>query len=102
MRISLNSIGQSKEEVMNELSTLSVVDNAADIVTVIGIDLAKNLFAIYGTDAAGKTVLVRPRMWRHQLLYMLAQLPLCNLGMEACSGAHHWARALLASGHTPN
>jgi predicted ABC-class ATPase len=61
MRISLNINSQSKEEVMNELSTLPVVDNAADIVTVSGIDLAKNLFAIHGTNAAGKTVLVRPR-----------------------------------------
>ncbi|MDB5300640.1 MAG: transposase family protein [Phycisphaerales bacterium] len=82
------------------LSTLPVVDNAADIVTVSGIDLAKNLFAIHGTNAAGKTLLVRPRMRRHQLLDMLAQLPLCIIGMEACSGAHHWAPASVAFGHT--
>lgn len=92
MRISLNINSQSKEEVMNKLSTLPVVDNAADIVTVSGIDLAKNLFVIHGTNAAGKTVPVRPRMRRHQLLDMLAQLPLCIIGMEACSGAHHWAQ----------
>jgi transposase len=102
MRISLNINSQSKEEVMNKLSTLPVVDNAADIVTVSGIDLAKNLFAIHGTNAAGKTVPVRPKMRRHQLLDMLAQLPLCIIGMEACLSAHHWARALVASGHTPN
>jgi hypothetical protein len=86
---------------MNKLSTLPVVDNAADSVTVSGIGLAKNLFAIHGTNAAGKTVLVRPRIRLHQLLDMLAQLPLCIIGMEACPGAHHWARALVAFGHTP-
>ena len=30
---------------------------------------------------------------------MLAKLPPCLIGMEACSGAHHWARQLLKAGH---
>jgi transposase len=86
---------------MNKLSTLPAIDNAADIVTVIGIDLAKNVFALHGTNGAGKKVLVRPSVRRDQLLDMLAQLPPCIIGMEACSGAHHWARAMIELGHTP-
>jgi transposase len=74
---------------------------AAHDVTVIGIDLAKNVFALHGIDAAGKPCLVRPNVSRDQLLELLAQLPPCVIGMEACSGAHHWARALRQFGHTP-
>lgn len=70
-------------------------------ITTIGVDLAKNLFAVHGVDASGKPVLVRPNVRREQLLELLAQLPACLIGMEACSGAHHWARQLQALGHTP-
>lgn len=61
MRISLNINSQSKEEVMNKLSTLPVVDNAADIVTVSGIDLAKNLFAIHGQMLPARRFRFAPR-----------------------------------------
>jgi transposase len=79
-----------------------VNQNASSVtITTIGIDLAKNLFAVHGVDASGKPVLVRPNVRREQLLELLAQLPACLIGMEACSGAHHWARQLQALGHTP-
>src|SRR5206468_3297850 len=48
-----------------------------------------------------KPVLVRPAVRREQLLELLAQLSPCIIGMEACSGAHHWARHLLNMGHAP-
>lgn len=86
---------------MNKIDTLTAIDGAANIVTVIGIDLAKNVFALHGINAAGKPVLVRPNVRRDQLLDLLAQLPPCTIGMEACTGAHHWARALIRFGHTP-
>lgn len=86
---------------MNKLSTLAAKDGAENIVTVIGMDLAKNVFALHGINSAGKAIMVRPRVRRDQLLDVLARLPPCVIGMEACSGAHHWARALLALGHTP-
>ena len=82
--------------------TTAVIQNASNAtITAIGIDLAKNLFAVHGADASGKPVLVRPSVRREQLLELLAQLPACLIGMEACSGAHHWARQLQALGHTP-
>jgi len=70
-----------------------------DIVTV-GIDLAKNVFALHGIDHSGKAVLVKPKVARDQLLELVAQLPPCLIGMEACTGAHHWARQFVRYGHT--
>jgi transposase len=76
-------------------------DGAANTACVVGIDLAKNIFAVHGVNAAGKPVLVRPRVRRDQLMALLAKLPPCVIGMEACSGAHQLARALTELGHTP-
>lgn len=69
-------------------------------IITLGIDLAKNLFALHGVDHAGKPTLVKPKVPRDQLLAIVAQLPPCLIGMEACSGAHHWARLFRAHGHT--
>ena len=65
----------------------------------IGIDLAKNVFAVHGVDEAGRVALTRT-VRREQLLELLAALPPCLVAMEACSGAHHWARLFVALGHT--
>jgi len=67
-------------------------------VTTIGSDLAKTVFSIHGTDQHGKVV-VRKRLNRPKLLAFFAQLPLCLIGMEACSGAHYWAREIAKLGH---
>lgn len=67
-------------------------------VTTLGIDLAKNTFSLHGVDAHGKAVL-RKTLTRAKLMPFLAQLPPCRIGMEACSGAHHWARQLTTLGH---
>lgn len=69
-------------------------------IVTIGIDLAKNVFAVHGVDATGKAVLVRPSVPRAKLLELIASLPPCLIGMEACSGAHHWAREFHKLGHT--
>jgi len=66
----------------------------------VGIDLAKNVFAIHGVDEHGKAVLVRPSVPRARLHQFVAALPPCTIGMEACSGAHHWARLFVQHGHT--
>ena len=66
----------------------------------VGIDLAKNVFAIHGVDEHGKAVLVRPSVPRARLHQFVAALPPCTIGMEACSGAHHWARLFMQHGHT--
>jgi len=68
-------------------------------IVTIGIDLAKNDFAVHGVDATGKSVLVRPSVPRAKLLELIASLPPCVIGVEACSGAHHWAREFEKFGH---
>ena len=67
-------------------------------ITVIGIDLAKNVFQIHGVDERGKTVL-KKKLKRDQLAAFFVNLPACLIGMEACGGAHHWARKLQSFGH---
>ena len=54
-------------------------ENFISIVTV-GIDLAKNVFAVHGIDAIGKPVLVRPSVSRAKLLELIATLPPCLIG----------------------
>jgi transposase len=67
-------------------------------ITTIGIDLAKNVFAVSGADRRGRVV-VRKQLRRAQLMGCLRTLRPCVVGMEACGGAHHWARALTKLGH---
>lgn len=69
-------------------------------IVTVGIDLAKNVFAVHGVDQAGKPVLVRPEVSRAKLPELIAHLAPCLIGMEACSGAHHWAREFAKFGHT--
>ncbi len=69
-------------------------------IVFVGVDLAKNVFAVHGVDECGRPALVRPNVPRDKLLRLLAELPPCTIAMEACSGAHHWARQLQAFGHT--
>lgn len=67
-------------------------------VTTVGIDLAKNVFSVHGVGKEGK-VRLRCAVGRADLLAMFAQMPPCLIGMEACSGAHHFARELRKLGH---
>ena len=66
----------------------------------LGIDLAKNVFALNGVDRAGKAALVRPAVRRDQLLEVVAKLVPRTVGTDACSGSHRWARELAKFGHT--
>jgi len=66
----------------------------------VGIDLAKNVFAVHGVDESGTARLRQPKVARAKLHALIASLPPCVIGMEACSGAHHWARLFQAHGHT--
>ena len=65
-----------------------------------GIDLAKNVFALHGVTQTGAVQLRQPRVTRGKLNALVASLPPCVVAMEACSGAHHWARLFEAHGHT--
>ena len=68
-------------------------------ITTLGIDTAKNVFQLHGVDAQGNTVLHK-RVSRKQVLPLLAQLPPCLVGLEACGGSHYWAREIAKLGHT--
>ena len=68
-------------------------------ITTIGIDLAKNIFQLHGVDERGKPA-ARRAMKRDDMLPYFANLEPCLIGMEACGSAHHWARKLIALGHT--
>lgn len=67
-------------------------------VTTIGIDLAKTSFSLHGVDNHEKPCL-RKTVSRKKLLSTMANMPPCLVGMEACSGAHYWARELDKLGH---
>src|SRR5215470_17521284 len=66
--------------------------------SVVGIDLAKSIFHLVGTDERG-TIILRKRLARGEVLSFMAQLPRVLVGMEACGGAHDWARHLREQGH---
>src|SRR5437870_11023984 len=66
--------------------------------SVLGIDIAKRGFHAVGMDERGKIVW-RKRLSRHDLIPFLAKLPPVRIGMEACGGAHYWARRFRAHGH---
>ena len=59
--------------------------------TTIGLDIAKHVFQVHGADGAGH-VLFRKRITRTKLLGFLAAQAQCVVAMEACAGAHYWAR----------
>ena len=67
-------------------------------ITTIGLDIAKNSFAVHGFDAEGKTVL-KKELKRAQVAPFFARHEPCRIGLEACASAHHWARELKALGH---
>jgi transposase len=67
-------------------------------VTTVGLDLAKQVFHVVCCDAHGKVVGKR-MLRRAQVLRYFANLPVALVGMEACGGAHYWARELQALGH---
>jgi transposase len=66
--------------------------------TIIGVDLAKHVFQIHGACADG-SVAFRKKISRVKLLPFLSSQPRCVVAMEACAGAHSWARDIQAQGH---
>jgi len=69
------------------------------LVSTLGIDLAKNTFSVHGVSGTGEVVL-RRTVSRGKLRELVAQLTPCLIGMEACTGAHEWARQFSRFGHT--
>jgi transposase len=70
-----------------------------DKITTVGIDLAKSVFSLHAVNSAGR-VAHRRTLRRDQLMQAMAALSPCLIGMEACSGAHEWARQFQRLGHT--
>jgi transposase len=67
-------------------------------VSIIGVDLAKQVFQLHGATAEGEVVF-RKTLSRKQFLAFMRTHPGCRVAMEACATAHHWARTLMALGH---
>ena len=67
--------------------------------TRVGVDLAKQVFQVHGVDRAERPVLCQ-RLKRSRWVTELERHvePGCEIGMEACGGAHHWARLLQSKG----
>jgi len=68
-------------------------------ITRVGMDIAKQIFELHGVDERGQVVL-RKTLRRERVMEFFARLESCAVGMEACGGAHYWARELAGLGHT--
>lgn len=67
-------------------------------ITVIGIDLAKNVFQVQAEDKEGNKIYNR-RLKRGEFIKWIDKISPCVVGMEACGTAHYWGRVFLAKGH---
>jgi transposase len=68
-------------------------------ISVLGIDIAKRIFHVVGMNERGQIVL-RKRLARNALMPFIATLPPVLIGLEACGGAHDWARRFREQHHT--
>jgi transposase len=67
-------------------------------ITTVGVDLARTVFQLHGVTADG-SVALRRQVRRSQIFDFFGRLPPCLIGMEACAGAHFWARDLANLGN---
>ena len=68
------------------------------VITTIGLDIAKSVFQVHGVDAEGNVV-IRRQLKRRHVMAFFEKLPACLVGIEACASSHHWSRELQALGH---
>jgi transposase len=68
--------------------------------TIIGVDLAKNVFQLHGAAADG-SVVFRKKLSRLQFCTFMAGHSACIVAMEACGSSHYWAREMIRFGHQP-
>jgi transposase len=64
----------------------------------IGLNIAKAVFLVHGVDGHGKAIL-KKTLSRSKMLTFFSNLPECLIDLEACPGAHYWARELRVQGH---
>lgn len=67
-------------------------------ITTVGIDIAKSVFHVFAVNKMG-TLVKKKQLKRKELLGFIAQLEPCRVALEACGGAHHWAREFTKLGH---
>ena len=85
---------RSATECQDGKDEVSSTQSEGEIMSIlyVGIDLAKNVLAVHGVNEARTAELRRPKVSRAKLHALIASLRPCVIGMEACSGVHHWAR----------
>jgi transposase len=66
---------------------------------VVGLDIAKNVFQLHSVDM-GTGEIINMQLKRAKVLEHFANRVACVIAIEACGGAHHWARELTKLGHT--
>jgi transposase len=66
--------------------------------SLVAIDIAKTIFQLIAVETTGKIVFSK-KLTRTELLPFIAQLPSTLIAMEACGGAHYWARQFIRLGH---
>ena len=66
---------------------------------VIGLDIAKNVFQLHSVDMSTGEI-INVQIKRAKVLEYFVNKPPCLIAIEACGGAHHWAREFTALGHS--
>ena len=67
-------------------------------ITLLAIDLAKDVFQLHGINKHGKKILEK-RVSRAQLPNVVSNLPSCTIAIEACGSSNYWARKFKSFGH---
>jgi len=65
---------------------------------IVGVDLAKEVFHLHAANKKGEKLWAR-KLKRAEFYNFVRDLPRCKIAMEACGGAHHWARKFSELGH---
>src|SRR3974377_979854 len=81
-----------------EVLSTTLREASVSEVSIIGLDIAKHVFHAHGADERGRVIFSK-RIGRGKLLDFFAAQPSCTVALEACGGAHHWARQLTQLGH---
>ncbi|KTC82028.1 IS110 family transposase [Legionella cincinnatiensis] len=64
-------------------------------ITLLGIDLAKEVFQLHGVNEHGKKILGK-KVKRSELPTLITNLPSCKIVMEACGSSNYWSRKFMS------
>ncbi|KTC89180.1 hypothetical protein Lcin_1218 [Legionella cincinnatiensis] len=64
-------------------------------ITLLGMDLAKDVFQLHGVNEHGKKILGK-KVKRSELPTLIANLPSCKIVMDACSSSNYWSRKFMS------